>query len=70
MDYMTTKQAAAYIGYSEATLRHWRRNKSYGPKFVLTKSGRYWYSKEMLDEWRAACWSRASSNRQTLADIV
>ena len=68
-DYMTTKEAAEYIGYSVSTLRNWRRNKDYGPKFVLTKSGRYWYSKAMLDEWREACWSRASSHRQRLEDI-
>lgn len=69
MEFMTTKEAAAYIGYSVSTLRHWRKYKSYGPKYVLTKSGRYWYSKEMLDEWRNACWSRASSRQQSLAAI-
>lgn len=68
-DYLTTKQAAAYIGYSVSTLSHWRNTKDYGPKFVLTKSGRIWYSKEDLDEWAAACWSRASNRKQSLAHI-
>ena len=69
-DWLTTKAAASYIGYSPSTLRHWRNTKDYGPKFVLTKSGRIWYSKEDLDAWASACWSRASSRRQKLADIV
>lgn len=69
-DWLTTKEAAAYIGYSPSTLRHWRNNKDYGPKYVLTKSGRIWYSHEDLDEWAAACWSRASSRRQSLAEII
>ena len=68
-DWLTAKEAAEYIGYSPSTLKHWRLKKEYGPRYVLTKSGRIWYCKEDLDDWANACWSRASSRRQTLTDI-
>lgn len=68
-DWLTTKEAAAYVGYSPATLKHWRLKKDYGPRYVLTKSGRVWYSKEDLEEWASACWSRASNRKQSLEDL-
>lgn len=69
-EHMSTKEAAAYIGYSVATLVNWRHNKDYGPKYVLTKSGRIWYSQEDLDDWMSSAWSRASNKKQKLADIT
>lgn len=67
---MSTKEAASYIGYSVSTLINWRHNKDYGPKYVLTKSGRIWYSQEDLDDWMDSAWSRASNRRQRLRDIA
>lgn len=46
---MDTRFAAAYLGYSPATLRLWRRKGS-GPKFYYV--GRFVkYQKEDLDSW-------------------
>ena len=50
---MNTKEAAAYMGLTESTLRHWRA-KGKGPKSnkpLRGKGGRVWYYQADLDAW-------------------
>ena len=66
---MDTRFAAAYIGYSPATLRLWRRKGS-GPKFYNV--GRFiQYRQEDLDSWSGgeeiAALRRAERRAKTIA---
>jgi hypothetical protein len=66
---MDTRFAAAYIGYSPATLRLWRR-KGAGPKFYTV--GRFIeYRQEDLDAWAGgeemAALRRAERRAKTVA---
>lgn len=51
-EWMTTKEAAEYIGHSESTLETWRveTEKSAGPKFYKPL-GKVLYNKDDLDAW-------------------
>lgn len=59
---VSTKEAAAYLGFHESTLRRWRssRDRTKGPRFAVLH-GRVWYSREWLDEWRESVWSKVRS---------
>lgn len=55
--WMTTKEAAAYLGLcSHRTLSRWRQGRKiwspecFGPKFISV-NGRIFYAPEDLDEW-------------------
>lgn len=48
--WLTTEQAADYIGYREGTLRVWRA-KEVGPPYVKAPGGGVRYSSDDLDTW-------------------
>lgn len=48
--YLSTDQAAQYLGYREGTLRVWR-SKDEGPAYKRTPSGSIRYRIEDLEAW-------------------
>ena len=65
---LDTRFAAAYLGYSPATLRLWRR-KGCGPKFRYV--GRFVeYNKEDLDAWSGSRDAAAVHREQRHAKLV
>ena len=60
MDRLSTKEAAAIIGYSAETLKHWRHGEKRwrpgipGPRF-FSIHGRIFYSREALEDWIRLC---------------
>ena len=57
---LTTKEAAAILGYSFHTLKKWRRGRKQwelglrGPKFKSVH-GRFYYSMDALEDWLKLC---------------
>ena len=57
---LSTKEAAAYLGYSPFTLRNWRMGRKEwriglrGPKFH-SRHGRIFYFMEDLETWEKLC---------------
>lgn len=49
MDFITTKEAAEFLNYSEARLAEWR-SKGIGPKYYKP-ADKVFYTKEDLCEW-------------------
>jgi hypothetical protein len=68
---LTTRQAAAYLGCAQQTLRNWRCE-GIGPKWHRASSTRILYWKRDLDEWdeerqrNAGKWLGASKNLRKL----
>lgn len=65
MDRLTTKEAAAILGYSVSTLRHWRKGSKVwrpglGPYF-FSINGRIFYPKESIDDFLCLCGSTRDS---------
>ena len=51
---LSTKEAAAYTGFSENTLRYWRHiGDGSGPKSFRVGKKLVYYAEEDLDEWLA-----------------
>lgn len=52
---LSTKEAAAYTGFSENTLRYWRHiADGSGPKSFRVGKKLVYYAEEDLDEWLAS----------------
>lgn len=57
---LTTKEAAAWLGYSHHTLKKWRRGRKQwelglkGPKFKSVH-GRVFYEPGALEDWEKLC---------------
>lgn len=50
-NYLTTEQAADYLGLKPATLSQWRTTKDKGPSFIKAGKRIVRYTKDDLDAW-------------------
>jgi hypothetical protein len=55
INYLTTEQAAEYIGSTPHALSSWRRgNQNKGPAYIRL-GGKVFYTAEDLDKWVQSC---------------
>lgn len=59
---LSPKEASTIIGYSERTLRTWRKV-GIGPRWVVEENGRIAYRLDWIHEWEDSIWARSKKRK-------